>query len=73
MRILGTSEYLPKKTYFSKAPYVVDPLDISVIEQVLLQAYQERKKFDLNIKDFSWSNVAAQTYDVYKEVMDKTY
>ena len=71
--VISTSEYLPKKTYFSKAPYVVDPLDISVIEQVLLQAYQERKKFDLNIKDFSWSNVAAQTYDVYKEVMDKTY
>jgi len=49
---------------------VVDPLDISAIERTLLQAYQERKVFDLNIKDFSWSNVAVQTCKVYEEIMN---
>lgn len=68
--VISTSEYLPKETYFSKAPYVVDPLDISAIERTLLQAYQERKVFDLNIKDFSWSNVAVQTCKVYEEIMN---
>lgn len=67
--VISTSDYLPKETYFPKAPYVVDPLDISAIEQTLLQAYQERKVFDLNINDFSWSNVAVQTCKVYEEVM----
>lgn len=69
--VLSTSQFLPLKTYFEGAPYVADPLNIQNIKDTVLKAYRERSVYSIDLSRFSWDNVANQTFQVYKELLDK--
>ena len=67
--VVSDSEFLPKETYFSNVPYIIDPLNKKNMHDVLLKAYQERCVSEFDYERFSWENVAKQTYQAYKQVM----
>lgn len=69
--VISDERFLPVKTYFSNQPYVANPLNIKEIRNVVLEAYRQRKisAFDFNM--FSWDTAAEQTYNIYKEILNK--
>lgn len=69
--VISEERFLPVKTYFSNQPYVVNPLDIENIKEVVLDAYQNRKMVPFDFRKFSWDTVATQTYDIYDEILRK--
>jgi glycosyltransferase involved in cell wall biosynthesis len=69
--VVPNAVFLPLHTYFSNAPYVANPLDISDIRNVVLNAYEQRQTMKLNTTLFSWSMAAQQTYNAYNEILNK--
>ena len=67
--VVSDARFIPLDTYFPNTPYVVDPFDISQIRDIVLQAYSERKQTKIDMNDFSWENVANQTYQIYKQIL----
>jgi len=68
--VISDERFLPVKTYFANQPYVVDPLNIKKIKDVVLEAYSNGKnQVPFDFEKFSWNNVAKQTFDIYKEIL----
>ena len=67
--VVSDERFLPLNTYFPNTPYVVDPFNIAQIREVILRAYSERKITNVNLDDFSWENVAKQTYQIYNKIL----
>lgn len=68
--VVSDERFMPLHTYFPNTPYVVDPFDISQIRKTILQAYSERRLTKVDLDDFSWENVARQTYQIYNEILN---
>ena len=47
--VVTTKQFSPVDTYFANCPYVVNPLDISSVEKIVLQAYKERKITEIDL------------------------
>lgn len=67
--VVSDSRFVPLDTYFQDTPYIANPLDVEDIRKVVLRAYVERKITSIDMNKFSWSNVASQTYQIYKEIL----
>lgn len=67
--VISDERFLPVRTYFSNQPYIVNPLDINEIRNVVLNAYNNRKISPFDFQKFSWENVAKQTYSIYQELI----
>lgn len=68
--VVSSKEFLPLDTYFSGIPYVVDPLNKNSMRDTILKAYKERKQLKFDNSKFTWVNVAKQTYNAYKKVLN---
>lgn len=67
--VLSDKRFIPIDTYFKNAAYVVDPLNISLIKKVVLEAYTERQITNIDMSNFSWDNVAMQTFQIYEKIL----
>ncbi|NLO71925.1 MAG: glycosyltransferase family 4 protein [Porphyromonadaceae bacterium] len=67
--VISDKRFLPLNTYFSNQPYVANPLDITEIEKVVLDAYKHGKTSSFDFQQFSWTNVANQTFNIYQELL----
>lgn len=63
--VISDQRFMPVNTYFENQPYVVNPLNIISIRNIILKAYNERTINPFNFNKFSWDNVAYQTYNIY--------
>ncbi|NLJ19573.1 MAG: glycosyltransferase family 4 protein [Bacteroidales bacterium] len=69
--VISDKRFLPVETYFANQPYVVNPLNINEIKAVVLKAYYNKKNLaPFDFEKFSWDNVANQTYNIYKEILE---
>jgi len=69
--VISDERFLPVNTYFSNQPYVVNPLNIKNIKEVILSAYKNRVLSTFDFEKFSWNTVANQTVNIYKEILEK--
>ena len=67
--VISNEKFLPIKTYFPNQPYVVNPLNIEEIKEIVLKAYQYREIAPFDFEKFSWDTVSNQTYNIYKEIL----
>ncbi len=68
--VVSDKRFIPLDTYFKDVPYVVDPFNISQIRETVLKAYAERKATRIDVDEFSWSNVAKQTWQIYVNILN---
>lgn len=69
--VVSDERFLPVNTYFSNQPYVVNPLNIKKVKEVVLNAYKNRLISTFDFEKFSWNNVSKQTYNIYNEILKK--
>ena len=69
--VISEKRFLPVNTYFSNQPYVVNPLKINEIKEIILNAYKHGIILPFNFEKFSWDNVSKQTFSIYKEILEK--
>lgn len=69
--VISDKRFLPVNTYFSNQPYIVNPLNISEVRDIILNAYKNCVIPPFNFEKFSWNTVSKQTYNIYKEILRK--
>jgi glycosyltransferase involved in cell wall biosynthesis len=69
--VISDERFLPVKTYFPNQPYVVNPLNIEEIKEVVLKAYREKEIAPFDFEKFSWNTVSNQTYNIYNDILSK--
>lgn len=69
--VISDERFLPVKTYFGNQPYVVNPLNIEKIKEVVVDAYKNRKIVPFDFEKFSWETVSNQTYSIYNDILRK--
>jgi len=67
--VISDERFLPVNTYFSNQPYVVNPLNIKEVKDVILNAYKNRVISPFDFEKFSWDTVSKQTYNIYSEIL----
>lgn len=65
--VISDERFLPVRTYFKKCFKSVNPYSIPDIKEAILELYNKKHEY-VDMSEFSWENVAKQTYLVYKEV-----
>lgn len=68
--IISDERFLPLKTYFENQLYIVNPLNISDIRKVILDAYENPKLVPFDYNKFSWDTASNQTFDIYNEILE---
>lgn len=67
--VISDERFLPVKTYFENQPYIVNPLNIVNIKEIVLDAYKNTKIAPFDFEKFSWDTVSNQTYNIYNEIL----
>ena len=66
--VISDERFLPVRTYFKDNFISVNPFDLNQIEKAIMTLYNSPQKI-VDLSSFSWSVVAEQTYEAYKEVL----
>lgn len=66
--VVSSSNFAPVKTYFPLCPYVINPIDIEDMREIILKAYRERKRTDVDFHSYTWAMAAKQTFDAYQSI-----
>lgn len=66
--VVADERFCPVKTYFEEQVEVVNPYDKEAILSAILRS-MEKEHRPVDLSKFSWSVVAEQTLDAYKEVL----
>lgn len=66
--VISDKRFLPVDTYFSEQYESVNPYDLKAIREAVVKSIN-KDHYSVDLSRFSWAEVARQTYEAYKEVL----